>query len=377
MDRVPGMILIGAAGRNVGKTEFACSLIRRFRNRRPIIAVKVTTIAEKAGKCPRGGDGCGVCSSLLTNYFITEETEPPEGKDTDRLLKAGAEKVYWLRVMKEHLHEGFRALMDILPEAATLVVESNSLRLAAEPDLFVMVRDASSIKYKPTAESVRAYADKIMLFNGNGFDTDETIFDLVDGRWSIREPATAVILAGGRSRRMGADKSMLPVAGKPMIQLILEQLRPHFSDVIVSANDPERYAFLGVKTVPDRTPGLGPLMGIASAMDESKTDLNFVIACDMPDVELDMVSRMLVAAHGYDGVVPVGGVDLYEPLFAVYRKVVAATALHFLEGGRRRIIDVFAEHNISFMQLAGAGRNALSNINTPQDYEGLKTRVRE
>jgi len=371
------MILIGAAGRNVGKTEFACALIRRFRSRRPIIAVKVTTIAEKAGKCPRGGDGCGVCASLLTNYFITEETEPPEGKDTDRLLKAGAEKVYWLRVMKEHLHEGFEALMDMLPDGAVLVVESNSLRLAAEPDLFVMVRDARSDKFKPTAEAVKSYADKIMLFDGNGFDTDETIFDLVDGRWTEREPATAIILAGGRSRRMGADKSLLPLSGKPMIQHVLEQLRPHFSDVFVSANDPEKYAFLGVRVVPDMTIGQGPLMGIASALAESGTDLNFVTACDIPEVKLDLVSRMLAAAKGCDGVVPVTGVDHFEPLFAVYRKTVADTALSFLKEGRRKIIDVFAQHDLTFMQLEGAREDVLSNLNTPQDYEGFKTRVEE
>ena len=377
MRRAPGMIIIGAAGRNVGKTEFACSLIRRFRSRQPVVAIKVTTIAEKAGRCPRGGDGCGVCSSLLTNYFISEETEPPEGKDTDRLLKAGADKVLWLRVMKEHLEEGFGALLDILPEGAALVVESNSLRLAAEPDLFVMVRDIKSDIFKPTAEAVRTFADKVMLFTGSGFDTDETIFDLVDGRWVMREPATAVILAGGRSRRMGEDKSLLPVSGKPMIQHVFDQLRPHFSEVIISANEPDKYAFLGARVVPDRTPGLGPLMGIASALDASGTDLNFVTACDIPEVKLDLVSRLLAAAEGRDGAVPVTGVDHFEPLFAVYRKSVGDTALRFLAGGRRKIIDVFSEHDLSFMHLEGARETALSNLNTPQDYEGFKTRVEE
>ena len=63
MLKIPGMLLIGSAGANAGKTHFACALIEKFRKVHKVIAIKVTTITEKDGNCPRGGKGCGVCAS--------------------------------------------------------------------------------------------------------------------------------------------------------------------------------------------------------------------------------------------------------------------------------------------------------------------------
>ena len=96
MTRVRGMLMVGAAGRNAGKTEFACSVIRKFGRGHEIVGAKVTTIGQRGGACPRGGEGCGVCSSLEGNYCITEETGALPGKDTSRLLAAGARRVFWL-----------------------------------------------------------------------------------------------------------------------------------------------------------------------------------------------------------------------------------------------------------------------------------------
>ena len=61
---LPNMLLVGAAGRNAGKTEFTCRLIEIFRQEHEIIAAKITAVDRTDGTCPRGGRGCGVCSSL-------------------------------------------------------------------------------------------------------------------------------------------------------------------------------------------------------------------------------------------------------------------------------------------------------------------------
>ena len=99
MITIPGMLLIGSSGRNVGKTELACRIISRFAGRSDIVGIKVTTIARKSDTCPRGGAGCGVCSSLTGQYCITEENDRASCKDTSKLLAAGARRVYWLRVL--------------------------------------------------------------------------------------------------------------------------------------------------------------------------------------------------------------------------------------------------------------------------------------
>ena len=104
MIHLPGMLMVGACGRNVGKTELACALIRQASGDRPVLGIKVTTVDERRGTCPRGGRGCGVCASLEGAFCVTEERPGgPCGKDTVRMLSAGAERVFWLRVRSDRL----------------------------------------------------------------------------------------------------------------------------------------------------------------------------------------------------------------------------------------------------------------------------------
>ncbi len=369
MITVPGMLMVGAAGRNAGKTEFACSLIRKFSLEAEITGVKVTAIRERGGACPRGGQGCGVCSSLEGEYCITEENGENPDKDTARLLAAGAKRVFWLRVLKEHLAEGLAALGERLGSGAITVCESNSLRLVAEPDIFIIVKEKGSEEFKPSSRDVLEHADRVVPSDGKSFDIDLDDIRISGRRWGLRAAATAVIMAGGGSTRMGRDKSLLPVRGRPMIEHVYEQLKPHFKEVLISAADPGKYSFLDARVVPDETPGQGPLMGIACALPEAKHDLVAVVACDIPDVNIGLLKRMLRLATGFDAVIPRSGPDKYEPLFAIYRKSAAAAAREVLAAGKRRIIEIFERCKVRFVDLEGRG--GVPNINTIEDYEQL------
>lgn len=367
MIRIPGMIMVGAGGRNVGKTELVCALIQRFAAHHRITALKVTTVSETDGRCPRGGEGCGVCTSFEGAYFMTEETSAPPDKDTGRLLSAGAARVFWLRVRENHLVEGIEALREAADPDALTVCESNSLRSVVHPDLFLMVRDWRSATFKPTAERVRDCADRIVRFNGERFDLDFDELSIVHGQWALREPATAIILAGGNSIRMGRDKALLPVGGRPMIERVFAQLRPHFEQVIVGADDPEKFAFLGVDVVPDEVPGQGPLMGIASTLEAARHDLAVVVACDMPTLDVAFLRTLMRASHGYDCVVPVTPEGHYEPLLAVYKKGALPAIRWALASGRRKIIDFFPHCKVKCVELTNA--DWLENVNTMKDYE--------
>jgi len=114
MIRIPAMFMIGAMGRNAGKTEFACSLIRKFCSEHNVIGIKVTPVDKADGSCPRGGTGCGVCTSLNGDYDITEETDSQPDKDTCRMLAAGAKKVFWLRSLRTHLVEAMATLQAVI-----------------------------------------------------------------------------------------------------------------------------------------------------------------------------------------------------------------------------------------------------------------------
>jgi len=176
-------------------------------------------------------------------------------------------------------------------------------------------------------------------------------------------------MAGGDSSRMGTDKSMLPINGRPMVEHIFEQLRGTFSQILISADEVGKYDFLGVEIVPDKISGQGPLMGIASALEASANELNFVVACDIPDIDLSCVRRMLREADGVDAVISTTGKEKYEPLFAVYRKSALEAINDVLSSMERKISDIFARCRVKYIKL---GAEQLTNLNTMDEYEKFK-----
>ena len=164
--RWPGMIIVGGAGRNSGKTRLSCALIERFQHERGVLARRV------AG-----------------HYAITEEHGDPPGKDTSLMLASGAHRVLWLRVLREHLTEGLAALIERVGLDAVCVCESNSLRHAVQPGLFFIVKERGSTKMKRSSREVLHLADRVVLTDAGGFDLDLDELALSGGRWTLREAA--------------------------------------------------------------------------------------------------------------------------------------------------------------------------------------------
>jgi hypothetical protein len=182
---LPNMLLIGAANRDAGKTTFACRVISTLSTVTKVYGVKVTAIRESNGKCPRGGEGCGVCSSLTGHYCITEETHTDSAKDTARLLAAGCNRVFWLQVLHEHMAEGLRALLKMLPAGQPIVCESNSLSRVVQPGLFLMLKRADGLPTKETAREALSRVNEVVSFDGRVFHPDCRRLFYAGGSWSI------------------------------------------------------------------------------------------------------------------------------------------------------------------------------------------------
>lgn len=179
--------------------------------------------------------------------------------------------------------------------------------------------------------------------------------------------ATAIVLAGGKSSRMeGVDKSMLDINGVPLIQLISARLLMSFGEVIIGASDTAKYAFLGLRVVPDDETGKGPLMGISSCLHASLNDLNFVMACDIPEVNEDFIAEMMDRVSGADIVMPVRGGGRFEPLYAVYRKGVADKAGILIKEGRLKISDLFDMVKTKYVRFGDP--EWYHNLNYREDY---------
>jgi molybdenum cofactor guanylyltransferase len=362
----PDTLIIGSAARKAGKTAFSCRVIRNQAALREVIGIKVTPVHGPDEPCPRPDGGCGECRDVPGRFRIHEERRASPASDTGRMLLAGARKAYWLQFRREHLEEAVAALWARIPADACVVAEGNSARRAIEPGLFVLLRERDNPEMKESFRELLPMAHRVGLFDGTEWDFPPEDCRFIDGGWMIRAQAAAVILAGGDSRRMGRDKALLEIDGRPLIALIAGRLAELFDEIVVGANRPADYAFLGRPIIPDREPGLGPLMGIASCLDRLTNDLAFVTACDIPAIDLRFVASMLEQADGYDWVLPQAGPETYEPLFAVYRKTVVAPALAVLAGGGRRIVELLDRVRVRKMPLPDSTR--IRNINTLDDY---------
>ena len=189
------------------------------------------------------------------------------------------------------------------------------------------------------------------------------------------EPTSAIIQAGGQSRRMGTDKALIDYHGRPILAHVIDTLRQLSDDVIVVANRSDVYdplaAPLGARLVPDYDPPSGPLGGIAAGLAAMTHELAIVVACDMPFLNLDLFRYLIERAADFDAVVPQTG-DQYEPLHAVYRRSCLAAIQRRLANNERRVISFFQDVRLSVVSetewrvFDPAGRS-LSNLNTPAD----------
>ena len=359
-------IVLGSTGRNTGKTEFACRLIEKYAKEQQLYGVKVVTIDPDRGSCPRGGEGCGICSSLKGDYEISEETRSDTDKDTSRMLRAGAHKVYFLKVRYDRLEKGLNALVDLIPENAFAVCESNSIRKVVEPGLFLVIKNRDEKQVKESCAEVVQYANKVIDFHSMNWNFSPERVVLSKNGWIIREHATAIILAGGKSSRMGVDKSLLAVNGQPMIAHIVKQLEQHFDEVIIGANDPGKYAFLKRAVVPDVEKNRGPLMGIYSCLRASSTEVNFITACDIPEMNLRLIQNMINLTRDADIVMPIKKGERHEPLYAVYRKSIAGKAEFVLNNNGKRIIELLDHVRVKLIEFSDTGW--YQNLNLKDDY---------
>ncbi len=152
---------------------------------------------------------------------------------------------------------------------------------------------------------------------------------------------TGVILAGGKGRRMGgADKGLQLLLGRPLVQWVLERLRPQVEQVVISANrNFERYRELGCPVVTDLTPGYaGPLAGLQAAMEGAVTPLVLTVPCDSPRLPADLASRLLEALESAssDLAVPRAG-DRAHRAFCLVRRELLPQLDAFLAGGGRKL----------------------------------------
>lgn len=184
----------------------------------------------------------------------------------------------------------------------------------------------------------------------------------------------AIILAGGQSRRMGADKALMRLnpEGPRIIEMVLAAVKPVVGEIIISTNRTTDYIWTGLPLIEDNYRDCGPLGGLEAGLAASNSALNLVVACDMPLLEPALLGYLVGLAPGYEAVVPLNEAGQPEPLCAVYSKECLPVIRRHLEENSLKMSGWLAgikTRFVPFQKLAEIDPEMRSfrNLNRPED----------
>ncbi len=216
-----------------------------------------------------------------------------------------------------------------------------------------------------------------------------------------------LVLAGGRSRRMGQDKLWMVLDGVPLVERVVRRVLPLAGEVLLSSRGdalPEDSVQDGTgpggsasplqsladrlsaegspaHLVPDLYPAAGPLAGLHAGLTTAHHDLLLALAADMPFVNLALIKWMIGLAEGFDAVVPLvpgqDGEPAWEPLHALYRRSCLPAVTACLAAGERRVNSFLPDVRVRAVTAEEVAahdptRMSFFNINTPQDWGAVQ-----
>ncbi|MDZ4655465.1 MAG: formate dehydrogenase accessory sulfurtransferase FdhD [Coriobacteriia bacterium] len=195
-----------------------------------------------------------------------------------------------------------------------------------------------------------------------------------------RIPVTAAVLAGGRSLRMGIDKTLLPIEGEPLVVRVAESVSAVCAHTVIVTNRPEALEDVdlpaGVRVLQDSVAYQGPLGGLATALEQAEDEWVLAVAADMPWLRPELVRALWDARDGAQVVIPVGPKGA-EPLLALYHTSCLPVARAVLDSGRRRLVAILpsvkvVEVSIESLRDVDPELRSLVNVNTPEELAEVR-----
>lgn len=194
---------------------------------------------------------------------------------------------------------------------------------------------------------------------------------------------TAVILAGGKSTRMGTNKALLPYKNTTIIEAMLAVLSQRFSKIVISTNAPETYLHLQHATFPDLITCPTPLAGVHAALTHSQTNMNFIVSCDFPLVCVELIDCMITKHAALPVTVCYGG-GFLQHLIGIYERRILSNLESYLFDLQNQTVPNAASgcRVKAFIESVGYTvidttketfyhENLFLNINRPDDYQKL------
>lgn len=191
-----------------------------------------------------------------------------------------------------------------------------------------------------------------------------------------RYPGTAIILAGGKSTRLGFDKQFLIYNSEYLMDYLLKLLEPIFQETVIVSNTPEIHQSRACRVVSDIMPEAGPLAGLHAGLTAASFELCYLTACDMPGIRESYIRYMLECQRIHQGTeaVVTRVKDMLEPMNALYARSLVSRIDPLLKAGKRKmtaLLDVADTHYVPEQIAVRYSPDWLmfDNINTAQDME--------
>jgi len=189
-----------------------------------------------------------------------------------------------------------------------------------------------------------------------------------------RNDITGIVLAGGKSSRMGTDKGFLKLEGMTFMERIIHSLKPLVNQIIIVSDNAD-YDLFGQKRVEDMIKDSGPLAGLYTGLYHSKTEYNLVLSCDVPLINGITLKKLIDNMEDGVDVVQFESQNKTIPLVAIYRKHCMNICLELLKKDEKRLRVALAHLKVKTIAVNSDMEYAVRNINTKDELNEIQNAV--
>jgi len=180
----------------------------------------------------------------------------------------------------------------------------------------------------------------------------------------------AIILAGGKSSRMGTDKGLLELNGKPMVAHVIDTIKQITDDIII-ISDRAAYEVFGVPVYEDLIKDAGPLAGIYTGLMNSKHDKNIVVSCDVPFVSEKLLHYLINSCKNYDVTIPIKNNKSHQ-VIGIYDKKCSTVFKNELDNNQRKMKLALEKINLNVVDANQFEEKEFINVNTPSEFKEIQ-----
>ena len=182
---------------------------------------------------------------------------------------------------------------------------------------------------------------------------------------------TGIILAGGKSSRMGTDKGFMILNDLSFMSRIIKVIKPLVSDLIIVSND-KKYDVFNLKRIDDMIENSGPLAGLYSGLYHSKTKYNLVLSCDVPLINSAVIKILLDECDDQFDVIQLESNGETIPLVALYKKDCMHLIFELLQNNEKRLRYAVEQFKTKTISVNNELREYVRNINTPEQLREIQ-----